>query len=60
MDLFMKTLNSNPESGEYHVATDARLRHDKCVNYFHPIIQHDADRNWSIIHWAVLQDDGVM
>lgn len=59
MDLFMKPLNSNPESGEYRVATDARLRHDKCVNYFHPIM-HDAVRNQSIIPWAVVQDDGVM
>lgn len=60
MDLFMKTLNSNSKSGAYCVATDARLRHHKCVNYFHPIMQHDAVRNQSIIRSAVLQDDGAM
>lgn len=48
MDLFMKPPNSNYKSGECCAATDAGLCHDKCVNYFHPIIQHDAVRNQSI------------
>lgn len=60
MDLFMKPLNSNYKSGECCAATDAGLCHDKCVNYFHPIIQHDAVRNQSITPWALLQDDRVM
>lgn len=60
MDLFMKPLNSQYKSGECCAATNAGLRHDKCVNYFHPIMQRDAVRNQSVTPWALLQDDGVM
>lgn len=56
----MKPLNSKYKSEECCAATDAELHHDKYVNYFHPIMQHDAVRNQSITPRALLQDDGVM